>query len=109
MPGAVKVLSVALQQGSFTDYVATFPKGAGASLQYVVVEATDQSTNKEVVGDASSTTDLVSFQVDDRRPRVKFEDATGGDLEDRSSRKRARSGWWRSLTSTSTRATTTGR
>ena len=81
LPGAVKVLSVALQQGSFTDYVATFPKGAGASLQYVVVEATDQSNNREVVGDASATTDLVSFQVDDRRPRVDFTDATGGDLE----------------------------
>ena len=82
LPGSVKVLAVALQQGSFTDYTATFPKGAGASLQYVVVEATDQSTNKEVVGDASATTDLISFQVDDRRPRVKFEDATGEVLKD---------------------------
>ena len=82
LPGAVKVLSVALQQGSFTDYAATFPKGAGASLQYVVVETTDQSNNREVVGDASSKTDLVSFQVDDRRPRVKFTDATGGVLKD---------------------------
>ena len=81
LPGAVKVLSVALQRGSFTDYAATFPKGAGASLQYVVVEATDQSNNREVVGDASATTDLVFFQVDDRRPRVDFTDATGGDLE----------------------------
>ncbi len=82
LPGSVKVLSVALQPGSFTNYTAKFPKGAGASLQYVVVEAIDQSTNKEVVGDASATTDLISFQVDDRRPRVKFEDATGGVLKD---------------------------
>ena len=52
LPGAVKVLAVALQQGSFTTYTATFPKGAGASLQYVVVEATDQSNEQ---GDRGET------------------------------------------------------
>ena len=87
LAGSIKVLAISLKEGTFTTYTSTFPKGAGASKQYVVVEATDQSNNKETVGDGTTTsdgetTDLVSFQVDDRAPKVEFVDPNGKVLED---------------------------
>ncbi len=76
-------LPVSLQTGALTTWTATYnnPSGA-ASLQYVVVSASDQAGNGDTVGDASSDKDLVSFQVDDADPGLLFKDAEGNALED---------------------------
>ena len=76
-------LTVSLQTGALTTWTATYKNPSGAaSRQYVVVTGSDQAGNKDTVGDASSEKDLVSFQVDDKAPDLKFEDAEGMDLED---------------------------
>ena len=76
-------LSVSLQTGATTTWTATYnnPTGA-ASIQYVVVTASDQPGNTAQVGVASNEKDIVSFQVDDADPGLTFRDAEGNELED---------------------------
>ena len=76
-------LRVSLQTGALTTWTATYDNPAGAaSKQYVWVEVSDQAGNSDTIGDASSESDLVSFQVDDAEPMLTFKSAGGTDLDD---------------------------
>ena len=82
---APSVLTVELQTGTFTTWTGTETNPAGAAEKwYVVVSASDQSGNAAVIGDAKSSNggaspsedDVVSFQLDDSEPSVKFLSST---------------------------------
>ena len=76
-------LRVSLQTGALTTWTATYDNPAGAaSKQYVWVEVSDQAGNSDTLGDASSESDLVSFQVDNAEPSLTFKSAGGTDLDD---------------------------
>ncbi len=75
-------LTVSLQTGSLTTWTATLKKTGDANRYYVVAEARDQNDNEAKVGVAAKDGDLVSFQLDDKNPSLKFKDAAGKDLED---------------------------
>ena len=78
-----KPLAASLVTGSQTRWTATFKNVTGqASRQYVAVTGTDLSDNEAKVGVAAKDGDIVTFQVDDASPRLKFVDASGNDLED---------------------------
>lgn len=75
--------SVSLVTGSLTRWTTTVKNVTGqASRKYVVVTGTDLSNNSAIVGDATNEDDIVSFQLDDAAPSVKFVDADGNELED---------------------------
>ena len=76
-------LPASLQTGALTTWTATFPRPADqASIQYVVVSASDLADNTATVGVASKDKDIISFQVDDADPGLAFMDAEGNELED---------------------------
>ena len=84
-----ETLTIALETGTFTKWAGTATNPAGAAEKwYVVVNASDQNGNKAVIGDADSGNggaspsedDVVSFQLDDSEPSVKFMSSTGQDL-----------------------------
>ena len=76
-------LRVSLQTGALTTWTATYENPAGAaSKQYVVVDVSDQGGNSDTKGDASTESDLISFQVDDAEPSLTFKSASGTDLDD---------------------------
>jgi hypothetical protein len=76
-------LSVSLQTGALTTWTATFSRPAdSASIQYVVVSASDLADNSASVGVAANDKDIISFQVDDAAPGLAFMDAEGNELED---------------------------
>ncbi len=76
-------LPVSLQTGALTTWVATFDRPADqASIQYVVVSASDLADNTASVGVAANDKDIISFQVDDADPGLAFMDAEGNELED---------------------------
>lgn len=76
-------LSASLQTGALTTWVATFPRPVDqASIRYVVVTASDLADNSDTVGDASTTKDIISFQVDHADPGLAFMDAEGKALKD---------------------------
>ena len=86
-----EILTIALETGTFTKWAGTAANPAGAAEKwYVVVNASDQNGNKAVIGDADSGNggaspsedDVVSFQLDDSEPSVKFMSSTGQDLAD---------------------------
>ena len=86
-----ETLTISLDTGTFTKWSGTQANPAGAAEKwYVVVNASDQNGNKAVVGDADSGNggaspsedDVVSFQLDDSEPSVKFMSSTGQDLAD---------------------------
>ncbi len=78
-----QTLPVSLQTGALTTWVATYNTPTdSASIQYVVVTASDLADNPDTVGDASTTKDIISFQVDDAAPGLMFRDATGKALKD---------------------------
>ena len=86
-----EALTIALETGTFTKWAGTAANPAGAAEKwYVVVNASDQNGNKAVVGDADSGNggaspsedDVISFQLDDSEPGVKFMSSTGQDLAD---------------------------
>ena len=86
-----ETLTIALDTGTFTKWSGTQANPAGAAEKwYVVVNASDQNGNKAVIGDADSGNggaspsedDVVSFQLDDSEPSVKFMSSTGQDLAD---------------------------
>ena len=86
-----ETLTIALDTGTFTKWSGTETNPAGAAEKwYVVVNASDQNGNKAVVGDADSANggaspsedDVISFQLDDSEPSVKFLSSTGADLTD---------------------------
>ena len=82
-PASPTNLRVSLQTGALTTWTATYDNPAGAaSKQYVWVEVSDQAGNSDTKGDASSESDLVSFQVDDAEPSLEFKSAGGTDLDD---------------------------
>ena len=73
---------------TLTSWTSTFTNTTGAaSKQWVVVTGTDAGGNASIFGDAcvagvgvdgvASTTDVVTFEVDDAAPVVKFPAATG--------------------------------
>ena len=75
--------SVSLQTGSLTKWAATFKNVPGqADRWYVAVEGTDLGGNDAEVGIAAKEGDLVTFQVDDANPKLKFVDASGNELKD---------------------------
>ena len=84
-------LTIALDTGTFTKWSGTQANPAGAAAKwYVVVKASDQNGNEAVIGDADSSNggaspsedDVVSFQLDDSEPGLKFMSSTGADLSD---------------------------
>ena len=76
-------LRVSLVTGGLTTWMATYENPAsGASKWYVVVDVSDQAGNSNTVGDASTETDFVSFQVDDAEPSLRFKSADGTALDD---------------------------
>ncbi len=76
-------LTTSLQTGALTTWVATYNRPAdSASIQYVVVSASDLADNTANVGVAANDKDLISFQVDDADPGLMFRDATGKALKD---------------------------
>ena len=80
-------LTVSLQTGALTTWTAKYknPNGDTASLQYVVVSASDQAGNRVTVGNADPKTEghVVSFQVDDKKPSTDvIKDAEDRDLSD---------------------------
>ena len=88
-----ETLTIALDTGTFTKWSGTQANPAGAAEKwYVVVNASDQNGNKAVIGDADSGNggaspsedDVVSFQLDDSEPSVKFLSSTDPviDLDD---------------------------
>ena len=85
-PASPTNLRVSLQTGALTTWTATYDNPAGAaSKQYVWVEVSDQAGNSDTIGDASSESDLISFQVDDAEPSLTFKNGAGGgdtDLDD---------------------------
>ena len=82
-PESPVTLRVSLQTGSLTTWTATYDNPSGAaSKHYLWVKAGDQAGNPEIVGDASTEDDLISFQVDDAEPSLKFKSAGGTDLDD---------------------------
>lgn len=75
--------SVALTTGSLTRWTATVKNVTGqASREYVVVTGTDLAGNSATIGDATNEDDIVTFQLDDAAPMLKFVDADNKDLED---------------------------
>ena len=75
--------SVALVTGSLTRWTTTVKNVTGqASRKYVVVAGTDLADNLATIGDATNENDIVTFQLDDAAPMVKFVDADGDPLED---------------------------
>ena len=81
--GAPSNLRVSLVTGGLTTWTATYENPASAANKwYVVVDVSDQAGNRNTVGDASTETDFVSFQVDDAEPSLKFKSAGGTALDD---------------------------
>ena len=84
-------LTIALDTGTFTKWSGTQANPAGSAAKwYVVVNASDQNGNAAIIGDADSANggaspsedDVISFQLDDSEPSVKFMSSTGQDLAD---------------------------
>ena len=76
-------LTTSLETGALTTWVATYNTPTdSASIQYVVVEASDLADNTAMVGVAATTKDLISFQVDDADPGLTFMDAENKALKD---------------------------
>ena len=81
--GAPSNLRVSLVIGGLTTWTATYENPPSAANKwYVVVGVSDQAGNSSTVGDASTETDFVSFQVDDAEPSLKFKSAGGTALDD---------------------------
>lgn len=76
-------LTTSLETGALTTWTATYNTPTdSASIQYVVVMASDLADNTASVGVAANDKDLVSFQVDDADPGLAFMDAEGKALKD---------------------------
>ena len=81
--GTPSNLRVSLVTGGLTTWTATYENPAStANKWYVVVAVSDQAGNSNTVGDASTETDIVSFQVDDAEPSLRFKSAGGTALDD---------------------------
>ena len=82
---AATTQGVSLVTGSLTRWTTTIKNTTdAASRKYVVVTGIDLAGNGEgtKVGDATDDDDIVTFQLDDAAPSLKFVDASGKDLED---------------------------
>ena len=72
---------VSLQTGSLTTWTGSFSNPSGqASIQYVAVAGSDAAGNDAKVGRAATESDIVSFQVDSKKPSLMFKSASGKDL-----------------------------